>query len=194
MGKIGRYLLIGALGFLLSGVGVYIVLGYVDIGSEGDETEVVETKERDACSITSNEPKVKIEDVVDRDEEPWSDGYVPDDSHLNFLTIDEFSEKVDSGERFVIYIGRVTCPFSYRYRQTQDPALEQLDAEIYTIDTEFYRDNEQLAELRESLHNEYVPDVLLIDNGETLDALQNYEDYADWSVDELAEWIDSLLQ
>lgn len=162
--------------------------------SDSEEvTSIMDEEESDAVVPTQVEgqPKYDPETIIDRDVAPWNDGYVQDDTYLEYLTIEEFEEKVDSGERFVIYVGRATCPFCHTYRQVQDPALELLGETIYSIDTEFYRDNETLASLRERLNNQYVPEVLLIEDGESLQALP--DDYDEMGVEELAEWLDGLI-
>lgn len=152
------------------------------------EEEVVAWK---AAPLIDGEPKLNPEDVIDRSVAPWSDGYKLDDTHLDYLTADEFEAKIDSGERFVIYIGRATCPYCHEYRQLQDKALSNLGETIYSVDTEYYKNNEKIAELRENLDVEFVPDVVVIENGKATTHLP--EEIQVSSVEGVTEWFEGIL-
>lgn len=155
---------------------------------EEEEEEVVAWE---AAPLIDGEPKLNQEDVIDRSVGPWSDGYKLDDTHLDYLTAEEFEAKIDSGERFVIYIGRATCPYCHEYRQLQDKALGNLGETIYSVDTEYYMNNEKIAELRENLDVEFVPDVVVIENGKATTHLP--EEIQVSSVDGVTEWFEGVL-
>lgn len=166
----------------------------VAIESESSTSESTEEEEVVAWTpapLIDGEPKLNQEDVVDRKVAPWSDNYKLDDTHLDYLTAEEFEAKIDSGERFVIYVGRATCPYCHEYRQLQDKALGNLDETIYSVDTEYYMNNEKIAELRKNLDVEFVPDVVVIEDGKAVTHLP--EDVQVSSVDGVTEWFEGVL-
>lgn len=158
------------------------------LGSSGNDTEYTETtevvdseeskesketlvtdngfKEKTAKDFVKGEPKMEQESVIDRKEEPFNDGYKLDDSHLDYITKQEFKAKLDSGERFVIYVGRATCPYCHKYRPHQDAVLDKLDETIFSLDTEFYKNDPDVKAIRDNLGIEYVPTIAVIENGE----------------------------
>lgn len=159
-----------------------------DVASESEEEE----KGWVAGDLVDGEPKTVQEDVVNRQIAPWSDNYKLDDTHLDYLTADEIQAKIDSGERFVVYFGRATCPYCHEYRQLQDKALENLDETIYSVDTEYYMDNEQISEIRAELGVEFVPNVVVIEDGKVIEELP--EDVQVSSVEGVSEWLEGIMK
>ena len=167
--------------------------------SESKDTEsvaevqkfTITTKGKTEKDFISGEPKMEQESVIDRDEAPWSDGYVNDDNHLDYLTKQEFAKKLNSGERFVIYVGRATCPYCHEYRSKQDGALENLDANIFSLDTEFYKNDKDVANFRDILGIEYVPTVAVIENGKVVSEMPESEMAVQGTV---AQWFRENLE
>lgn len=110
-------------------------------------------------------PTVPFDASVDIKEEPWNNGNVPSDDSLTYLTVDELTDKLETGERFIVYFGRHTCPWCHLYRPTQDNVLKDMGETIYAVDTEYYKGNEEIASIRHELGVNYVPTVAVIEDG-----------------------------
>lgn len=110
-------------------------------------------------------PTVPFDTAVDIKAEPWNNGNVPSDDSLTYLTVDELTDKLETGERFVVYFGRHTCPWCHLYRPTQDNVLKDMGETIYAVDTEYYKGNEEIASIRQEIDVNYVPTVAVIEGG-----------------------------
>lgn len=192
---------------LFAGSAIGSMLGPQDTLENQTEISEGTTEEKDSTSETSEkpaqatsweapplldgEPKLAQEDVVDRKVAPWSDNYKQDDSKLDYLTDSEFKEKLNSDERFVAYIGRATCPYCHEYRQLQDVALGNIGETIFAVDTEYYRDNENITAIRAELGIEFVPDVVVIENGKVVESMP--EEIQVSSPEKVQEWFESVL-
>lgn len=107
------------------------------------------------------------EKVIDFSVEPFNDGYKLQNNNLTYLNGDDAEKLMNSNARFLVYVGRPNCPYCHMFRKIQDKVLNELNANIYSIDTIYARYDTKLYDLLDSkLGVETVPEVLVIEKGE----------------------------
>ena len=86
--------------------------------------------------------------------------------HFNALTAQEAQEKIDSGEKFILFIGRSTCPYCQRFA----PKLSQVAADpgqtVAFLNSENQDDLTAVQAFREKYHVQTVPGLLVAQAGQ----------------------------
>lgn len=65
---------------------------------------------------------------------PTESDFVPDYTHYNKITADEGVDIIESGKSGIIYFGWTECIYCYRFRQTYDFVLADLNLDIDYIE------------------------------------------------------------
>ena len=83
--------------------------------------------------------------------------------HFNALTAQEAQEKIDSGEKFILFIGRSTCPYCQRFA----PKLSQVAADTGQTVAFLNSENQDsdTQELRTTYDVPTVPGLLVAKSG-----------------------------
>ena len=134
--------------------------------------------------------------VIDFSEEPFTDGYKLQNDNLKYLDGEEAQKLVDSGERFLVYVGRPNCPYCHVFRQAQDKVLKELDATIYSIDTIYARYDTKLFDIVDKTFGvETVPEVLVVENGEVKSTLfKDLGEEKGFEEESIKEWFTNNLK
>lgn len=81
------------------------------------------------------------------------------------VTAKEAQKRIDSGERFVLFIGRSTCPFCRRFAPKLSAVAKADHQAVAFLNSEDQNDLKGIQELRSSYSVNTVPGLLVAQNG-----------------------------
>lgn len=120
---------------------------------------------------------------------PTESDFVPDYTHYNKITADEGVDIIESGKSGIIYFGWTECIYCYRFRQTYDFVLADLNLDIDYIEVGDVR--ELGKEVQDELFGLYdvvgTPTVVAIKDGVEIARISD-ETMGTLDYVELLEW------
>lgn len=86
-------------------------------------------------------------------------------SHIKEITLNEFKEKINNKDSFVLYVGNEKCTHCVSYKPVLEKVLDDYNINIYHLNNRKLRDKE-LSEFKNYVSISGTPTVLFIENGE----------------------------
>ena len=84
---------------------------------------------------------------------------------VNKLTYDEFTEKIDNEESFVLCVSRTTCSHCATYKPKLESVAKDYGIDLYYIDIDKYSDEEQEEFVKVINFNDTTPTTVFLKNG-----------------------------
>ena len=81
------------------------------------------------------------------------------------LTYDEFTEKIDNEESFVLCVSRTTCSHCATYKPKLENVAKDYGIDLYYIDIDKYSDEEQEEFVKVINFNDTTPTTVFLKNG-----------------------------
>lgn len=89
-----------------------------------------------ADSSPSNTTDLIVEDDSENGTENYEEAYEEAVSNFIDITPDEVNKKINDGDSFYLYTGRITCPYCLMFVPKLSQASNNTDTEIYYLDVE----------------------------------------------------------
>ena len=86
-------------------------------------------------------------------------------NHIKEITFEDFKEKINNKDSFVLYVGNEECSHCISYKPVLEKVLEDYDINIYHLNNRALSDKE-LSEFKSYVSISGTPTVLFIENGE----------------------------
>ena len=86
------------------------------------------------------------------------------------LTYDEFTEKIDNEESFVLCVSRTTCSHCATYKPKLENVAKDYGIDLYYIDIDKYSDEEQEEFVKVINFNDTTPTTVFLKNGKEITA------------------------
>ena len=86
------------------------------------------------------------------------------------LTYDEFTEKIDNEESFVLCISLTTCSHCATYKPKLESVAKDYGIDLYYIDIDKYSDEEQEEFVKVINFNDTTPTTVFLKNGKEITA------------------------
>lgn len=119
------------------------------------------------------------------------------DNHgLDIITYEEVLDKIEKNEKFILYVGRDTCPYCHAFMPSLTSVLDknELNVPLYYLYTQSYKTainkntdgaQEVWDNLKETLGIQYTPSLVIFENGENVEMFSGYIVGADyWDADD----------
>ncbi|MER2226421.1 MAG: thioredoxin [Carnobacterium sp.] len=104
--------------------------------------------------------KSKSSDNFDDIQQSDSSNYESLVEDFEIITIAEIKEKRDDNDKFLLYIGRKTCPYCQIFAPKLHTAAEKENIKIYYLDTENISENDDTDLFLQSIELQYVPSLI----------------------------------
>lgn len=138
--------------------------------------------ENDKKSITDNMQDLKLtKEILD---------YTTATEAFELLGSDEVRDKIQSGDSFFLYTGRVTCQWCRVLVPVLSDITQQSDSEVVYLDSELTDSDTKLKQFRKEYNIEFVPSLIYFDgNGpyQTIDMEVTSETFGENSLKEVLE-------
>ncbi|AND79962.1 thioredoxin domain-containing protein [Streptococcus pantholopis] len=78
----------------------------------------------------------------------------------------EAQEHIVSNDKFILFVGRETCPFCRRFAPKLAQAAQTSQASVYFLNSEAVSDSQAIQDFRQQYHIPTVPGLLVAENGQ----------------------------